>query len=120
MDKNSIARKDDKLDSFDPFSQLELPPIITKPTKLKKQNRVVTKNRAPTFEEQTQELGNHKVDILKEDLKINGEMKTPHVRRFSVSSPGVKIRVDLPKIDSRKNQGYGGRKSVSAAEKYLW
>ncbi|XP_028808616.1 transcription repressor OFP1 [Neltuma alba] len=114
VDKNSIARKDDKLDGLDPFSELELPPIITKPTKLKKETRgTKPRNRGRTFEEQ----GNLKVKILKEDPALNREQRTPQVRRFSVSSPGVKIRVNSPRISGRKSQGYSGRKSVSSSSR---
>ncbi|KAK4268446.1 hypothetical protein QN277_025103 [Acacia crassicarpa] len=116
VDKNYIARKDDKLDGFDSFSELELPPIITKPTKLKKEN-IVTKprNRGRTFEEELREQGNLKVKILTEGMAANREQKTTQVRRFSVSSPGLKIRVNSPRISGRKSQGYSGRKSVSSS-----
>lgn len=115
VDKNSIARKDDKLDGFDSFSELELPPIMTKPTKVKKETRATKpRNRGRTFEE-PREQGNLKVKISKEDSPLNKEQRTTQVRRFSVSSPGVKIRVNSPRLSCKKTQGYSGRKSVSSS-----
>lgn len=54
--------------------------------------------------------GSLKVKILKEE-KNNINTNTPS-RRFSLSSPGVKLRINSPRISSRKIQGHG-RKSVS-------
>ncbi|RDX97309.1 Transcription repressor OFP1, partial [Mucuna pruriens] len=99
VDKNSISRKDNKLDGYyndhyDTFSELELPPIITKPPNLLKKREL--------------KQGLLKVRILKEDPAMK-EQRNSSVRRFSVSSPGVRLRVHSPRIATRK-----GRKSVSS------
>ncbi|KAF7825433.1 transcription repressor OFP1 [Senna tora] len=103
VDKNSIARKDDKLeDGLDSFPELvELP-------------RIVTRRRANPEKEQKQ--GNNlKVKILRQDTASCRDQRTTHVRRFSVSSPGVRIRVNSPRFAGRRMQGSGGRKSVSSS-----
>ncbi|TKY63622.1 Transcription repressor OFP2 [Spatholobus suberectus] len=104
VDKNSIARKDNKLDGYynynnkddydDTFSEVELPPIITKPHLLKKREL---------------KQGSLKVRIVKEDTATTKEQRNGSVRRLSVSSPGVRLRVHSPRI-----AGWKGRKSVSS------
>ncbi|KAK7390231.1 hypothetical protein VNO78_25530 [Psophocarpus tetragonolobus] len=101
VDKNSIARKDNKLDGYfnynnnnhndDTFSELELPPIITN---LKKREL---------------KQGSLKVRNVKEDSAMLKEQRHSSVRRFSVSSPGVRLRIHSPRIAGMK-----GRKSVSS------
>ncbi|KAK7390230.1 hypothetical protein VNO78_25529 [Psophocarpus tetragonolobus] len=104
VDKNSIARKDNKLEGYynynyhhhnnhydDTLPGLKLPPIITK---LKKREL---------------KQGSVKVRIVKEDSAMLKEQRHSSVRRFSVSSPGVRLRVHSPRIAGRK-----GRRSVSS------
>ncbi|XP_027336555.1 transcription repressor OFP1-like [Abrus precatorius] len=118
VDNNSIARKDDKLDGYyneyDTMSELELPPIITKPPKFN--DLLLTHKREPkprrrisTYEEK----GSLKVKILKEDTVSMKEQRNGSIRRFSVTSPGVKLRVHSPRIAGIKVQSHG-RKSVSS------
>ncbi|KAL3027161.1 hypothetical protein AAZX31_03G033900 [Glycine max] len=109
VDKNSIARKDNKLDGYynyntnngydDTFSELELPPIITKPSsKLLKKREL--------------KQGSLKVRIVKEQDSAMKEQRNHHgsLRRLSVSSPGVRLRIHSPRIAGRR-----GRKSVSSS-----
>ena len=121
MDKNSLARKDDKLEGYheyDSFSELELPPIITKPSK----TRTTRMAAATTAHEELNMKGSLKVKIVKEDTTASMKEKTHQqrnntstVRGFSVSSPGVKLRINSPRlIGGRKIQSHG-RKSVSSA-----
>ncbi|KAJ1376480.1 Ovate protein family, C-terminal [Sesbania bispinosa] len=116
VDNNSIARKDDKLEGYeyDSFSDLMLPPIVTKPTKFNdllndaKKKETKPRSRMASHEEQIMK-GSLKVKIVKEEQRNN------HVgRRFSVSSPGVRLRINSPRIASRKVQSHG-RKSVSSS-----
>jgi len=105
VDKNSIPRKDNKLDGYynynnsnnydDTFSELDLPPIITKPPKLVKKREL--------------KQGSLKVRIVKEVSAMKEQRNNGSVRRFSVNSPGVRLRVHSPKI-----AGWKGRKSVSS------
>ncbi|CAJ1948422.1 unnamed protein product [Sphenostylis stenocarpa] len=104
VDKSSIARKDNKLDGYynhnnndydDTFSELELTPIITKPPKLLKKREL--------------KQGSLKVRIVKDESAMKEQRNNGSVRRFSVSSPGVRLRVHSPKI-----AGWKGRKSVSS------
>lgn len=119
VDDNSIieTRKDDKLNEYDSLSELmKLPPIVTKPEKFnyllnyakKKETKPRSKNSS---NDEHNVKGSLKVKILKEEQRsIN--TNTPS-RRFSVSSPGVKLRINSPRISSRKIQTHG-RKSVSS------
>ncbi|XP_047160865.1 transcription repressor OFP1 [Vigna umbellata] len=107
VDKNSIPRKDNKLDGYysynnsrnndfdDTFSELELPPIITKPPKLLKKREL--------------KQGSLKVRVVKEESATKEQRNGGSVRRFSVNSPGMRLRVHSPKI-----AGWKGRKSVSS------
>ncbi|KAK7349708.1 hypothetical protein VNO77_07304 [Canavalia gladiata] len=129
VDNNSIAtRQDDKLDGYyneydDTFSELELPPIITKPPKFnyhakniepKSKSKPKPKPRSRIFTHE--EKGSSKVRIFKEEKEHTASMKEQRngsVKRFSVNSPGVKLRVHSPRIACRKVQ-FHGRKSVSS------
>lgn len=107
MDKNSIARKDNKLDGYynyntnngydDTFSELELPPIITKPSsKLLKKREL--------------KQGSLKVRIVKEqDSEMKEQRNSGSLKRLSLSSPGGRLRIHSPRIAGRR-----GRKSVSS------
>ncbi|CAJ1811133.1 unnamed protein product [Sphenostylis stenocarpa] len=122
VDNNSIDRKDDKLEGYeyDSFSDLVLPPIVTKPAKFdvllsdakKKETKTKTKLGA---QEEPNLKGSLRVKIMKEDTAPMKEQKNTPGRRFSVSSsPGVRLRMNSPRIASRKIQAHG-RRSVSAA-----
>ncbi|KAK7394983.1 hypothetical protein VNO78_15524 [Psophocarpus tetragonolobus] len=119
VDNNSIARKDDKLEGceYDSFSDLGLPPIVTKPAKFndllgdgkKKPRSKIAAHEEPNLKEPL------RVKIVKEDSAQMKKDKNNHVRRFSVSSPGVRLRMNSPRIASRKVQSHG-RRSVSSAD----
>ncbi|KAI4356134.1 hypothetical protein L6164_000181 [Bauhinia variegata] len=123
VDKSSIARKDDKLNGYDSFSVLELPPIITKPAKFDELLIAAKKREKPRSRIAGKEESNLqkplKVKTVKENTGSIEEQTGTRVsqRRFSgSSSPGVKLRIHSPKIGfgSRKFQG-NGRKSVSSS-----
>ena len=99
VDKNSLARKDDKLEgydySYDSFSKLELPPIITKQT---------MKNEHKPFKEDSLKI---KIINQEEQQKKNKNKKK---KNGTVNSPGVKLRIKSPRIV----QFHHGRKSVSS------
>ncbi|XP_058739825.1 transcription repressor OFP1-like [Vicia villosa] len=119
VDNNSLVatRKDDKLKEYDSLSELmKLPPIVTKPENfsylLSYTKKKETKPRNKTSSNQEHNVkGSLKVKILKEEQR-NTNTNTPS-RRFSVSSPGVKLRINSPRISSKRVQTHG-RKSVSS------
>jgi uncharacterized protein (TIGR01568 family) len=117
VDNKSFPFKVEKLDGFDSLSELELPPIITKPAMEKKQTKEPTKSRRSSAKfEEANSRASLSVKIVKEDRISGREQKTSPVRRFSVSSPGVRLRINSPRIASRKAQGHG-RRSVSSTSR---
>ncbi|KAL5058319.1 hypothetical protein RYX36_029923 [Vicia faba] len=119
VDNNSLVatRKDDKLKGYDSLSELmKLPPIVTKPENLSYllnyAKKKETKPRSKTSSNDEHNVkGSLKVKILKEEQRYTNS-NTPS-RRFSVSSPAVKLRINSPRISSKKVQTHG-RKSVSS------
>jgi len=123
VDNNSTERKDDKLEGYeyDSLSDLVLPPIVTKPAKFndllsdakKKETKTKTKMDA---QEELNLKGPLRVKIVKEGAAPMKEHKNTPARRFSVSSsPGVKLRMNSPRIATRKAQAHGRRNASSAA-----
>ncbi|XWS35400.1 hypothetical protein CRYUN_Cryun21dG0123100 [Craigia yunnanensis] len=120
----SFVKKFDKLDEFDKLSELELPPIITKPAKFndmvkdikkKEQDNEPTKyQRSSAKFEEKNAHGSLSVKVVKEErIAVKENKNTSPVRKFSVNSPGVRLRVNSPKIASRRIQAHA-RKSVSS------
>ncbi|GAV77174.1 Ovate domain-containing protein/DNA_binding_2 domain-containing protein, partial [Cephalotus follicularis] len=122
VDKKSItATKFDKLDGFDPISEIELPPIITKPGKFndtvknaKKTESCKQRKSSAKVVDKTFHGSSLQVKVVKEDSLTMKDYKTSPGRRISVSSPGVKLRINSPRITSRMIQARGHRKSVSS------
>jgi|UniRef100_A0A2N9FK56 uncharacterized protein (TIGR01568 family) len=115
MDNKSLASKFEKLDGFDSLSELELPPIITKPKFSDlEQKEEPTKYRGSSakFEERNAH-GSLSVKVVKEERIKMKEQRTSPVKRFSVNSPGVRLRINSPRIASRKIQAHN-RRSVSS------
>ncbi|KAM5560641.1 transcription repressor OFP1 [Rosa sericea] len=102
---NSSERK-----KFDLFSELELPRIITKPESFTEMVSEVKKKKKETKE---QPIKSRKSSHGSEN---NREHRTSSVRRVSSStSPGVKLRINSPRIANRKiNQAQVGRRSLSS------
>ncbi|KAG5248328.1 transcription repressor OFP [Salix suchowensis] len=126
VDEKYIARRSDDLDVFHKISDLDLPPIITKPPKFDDQVEDIRKkdtpepvkfNRSSAKYEETNADASLSVKVVKEG-RIPTEKehkKYTTARRNSVISPGVKLRVHSPRISNRKIQAYNtGRKSVSS------
>lgn len=84
VDKASLPRKPDSPDGFDSFPELELPPIITKPSKPKKRE--------------------NKGSVLKEQ-----RTSSTTVRKFSLTSPGVRLRINSPRVAGKRVSGHGRR-----------
>ncbi|XP_058075312.1 transcription repressor OFP1 [Magnolia sinica] len=122
--KRSFTNKIEKFDAFDSISELELPPILTKPPKfdnlildVKKNEMGPIKVRQSCVElEEKNAHGSLSMKILKEgNVKSPAEERSPVIRRSSPSVPqGLKIRSNSPRLASKKIQAYN-RKSVSMA-----
>ncbi|KAE9610802.1 hypothetical protein Lal_00021169 [Lupinus albus] len=108
VDKNSLARRKYE-EGFDSFSELDLPPIITKPVI----NDDVSEKQIKPREHSNMKRP-MKVKIVKEETSSIKEQRNANVRRFSLTSPKVKVRVNSPRIGTRKVQLLG-RKSVSSS-----
>ncbi|XP_022722695.1 transcription repressor OFP1-like [Durio zibethinus] len=124
-DNKSSVKKFEKLDEFDKLSELELPPIITKPAKFndmvkdvkkKEQNNESTKYRRSSAKfEGKNAHGSLSVKVVKEErITVKEKKNTSPVRKFSVNSPGVRLRINSPKIARRRIQAHA-RKSVSSS-----
>ncbi|OVA17263.1 Ovate protein family [Macleaya cordata] len=101
--------KFEKIEGFDSISELELPPILTKPVKFlnnKKKETEPSKDRRSSakFEEKNVH-GSLSVKIVKqENIRTLKDKKTsPLIRRSSPNSPGLKLRLNSPRIASRKS-----------------
>ncbi|KAK6943252.1 Ovate protein family, C-terminal [Dillenia turbinata] len=120
VDKKSFPRKFDNLDGFDNIPELELPPILTKPAKFndviedikKKDSHEQSRKQRKSVYFKHQRSGiatNTTTTTLKEH-------KASHVRKLSVNSPGVKLRVNSPRIAARRrsvSSSSSSRKSLS-------
>lgn len=123
VDKQSLARKLDKVDGFDNISVIDLPPIITKTAKfddeiedIKKKLETKEPNkyrRSSAKYKETNAHGSLSVKVVKEESIAMKEQKNSSLRRHSVNSPGVRLRINSPRIASRRIQAHG-RRSVSS------
>lgn len=120
VDEKSFAGKIEKLDGFDSLPELELPPIITKPPKFddtgKKGKTGPTKYRrrsSAEFEEANADDNLLSVKVMKEERITMKEQRTSSAKRVSVSSPGVRLRLNSPRIASKKIQ-VQSRRSISS------
>ncbi|ESW18861.1 hypothetical protein PHAVU_006G077000 [Phaseolus vulgaris] len=105
----------ENLDGFDTISQLGLPPILTKPVKFDdKVIEAIELRRSTKFDE----VKSHQslaVKVSKEESsRTKRERKTSPVSRISsANSTGIRLRVNSPKLASKKVQAYA-RRSVSS------
>lgn len=92
-----------KANGFDTISELELPPILTKPTKLHEKSTEATKSRTRSS--------------LKEETATRSQKEhrtSPGIRKSSPShSIGIRMRANSPRIASKKLQAHA-RKSISS------
>ncbi|KAK7301578.1 hypothetical protein RJT34_12445 [Clitoria ternatea] len=105
----------ENFDGFDTISQLGLAPILTKPVRLDDKVIEATELRRAC---KLDELRTHQSPSVKIDKEENSvgkrERKTSSVARISSSnSSGIKLRVNSPKLASKKVQAYA-RRSVSS------
>ncbi|KAK9279166.1 hypothetical protein L1049_012843 [Liquidambar formosana] len=116
VNNKSFTRKIEKLDDFNTVSEIDLPPILTKPAKFDDMTTEATKfRRSQSKLEEVKAHGSLSIKIVKEDsIRPQKEPKTnPVIRKSSANSTGVKLRSNSPRLASRKIQAYG-RKSISS------
>ncbi|XP_019446844.1 PREDICTED: transcription repressor OFP1-like isoform X2 [Lupinus angustifolius] len=112
VDKNSLAKRKDGYE-FDSFSEVELPPIITKPVI----NDDVSQKETKPREQQHNKKGSMKVKIVKENTSTIKEQRNSPVRRFSMSSSKVKVHVNSPRIERRKVHSHGRKIALSSSSR---
>ncbi|XWS22093.1 hypothetical protein CRYUN_Cryun29cG0004800 [Craigia yunnanensis] len=83
--------------------------------KKKEQNNEPTKYRRSSAKFEGENAhGSFPVKVVKEErITVKENKNTSPVRKFSVNSPGVRLRVNSPKIASRRIQAHA-RKSMSS------
>ncbi|TXG69664.1 hypothetical protein EZV62_004599 [Acer yangbiense] len=93
--RNVHSQKVEKLARFRPISELELPPIFTKPAKFRKSSEQVS------------------VKIFKEEsVRTQKQHRTRSCNtKIIFESTGIKLRPNSPRIASKKIQAYS-RKSI--------
>ncbi|KAL5550647.1 hypothetical protein UlMin_000823 [Ulmus minor] len=111
IDKASLSRKTDFPDGFDSFPEIELPPIITKQSKFDDSVREIKKK---WNKNDTGRSGRRSETTTEEK---NREQRASPVRRFPLNSPGVKLRLNSPRISTTRKSFSGGRKSLSSARR---
>ncbi|XP_027337655.1 transcription repressor OFP4-like [Abrus precatorius] len=105
----------ENLDGFQTISQLGLAPILTKPVRLDDKIIEATELRRSNKFDELKTHQSLSVKIRKEEMnRTKKERKTsPLARISSANSTGIRLRVNSPKLASKKVQAYA-RKSVSS------
>ncbi|XP_020216576.1 LOW QUALITY PROTEIN: transcription repressor OFP2-like [Cajanus cajan] len=105
----------ENLDGFDTISQLGLAPILTKPVKFDDKVNEATELRRSTLFDEVKAHQSLSVKVGKEESsRTKRERKTSSIARISsANSTGIRLRVNSPKLASKKVQAYA-RKSVSS------
>ncbi|KAH7542813.1 transcription repressor OFP1 [Ziziphus jujuba] len=119
LNEETSIRKTEKLDGFDMISELELPPISTKPMHFDDKVFEAANNRRKRSSKVEEIKGQKSLSVKsvrEESFKTQREQKTasPLVRKLSSNSTGIRLRANSPRLASKKIQGYG-RKSVSSS-----
>ncbi|KAL5823875.1 hypothetical protein ACOSQ4_021775 [Xanthoceras sorbifolium] len=125
----TFTERVEKLAGFGPISELELPPILTKPAaKLHDQKITSEVTKFRTSSEQAKAAHHHhnhqslSVKIFKEleSVRTQKQHRTSPVTRKSSSknSTGIKLRANSPRIARKRIQAYAARKSNSSSNTY--
>lgn len=115
MNNDSFLGNSENQDGFDAISQLGLAPILTKPVKFDdKVIEAIDLRRSTKFDE----VNSHQSQAVKvskeESSRTKRDRKTCPVSRISsANSTGIRLRVNSPKLASKKVQAYA-RRSVSS------
>ncbi|QCE01063.1 Ovate protein family [Vigna unguiculata] len=109
MNNDSFLGNSENQDGFDAISELGLPPILTKPVNF--DDKVIEATELRSYELQYDQ--SFSIEINKEeDSRTQRRRKSSHRKPFSNSS-GIRLRINSPKLASRKIQTCA-RRSVSS------
>lgn len=109
MNNDSFLGNSENQDGFDAISELGLPPILTKPVNF--DDKVIEATELRSYELQYDQ--SFSIEINKEeDSRTQRRRKSSHRKPFSNSS-GIRLRINSPKLASRKIQACA-RRSVSS------
>ena len=114
MNNEPFIGNSEKLDGFDTMSQLGLAPILTKPVRFDDKVIEATELRSSTELEELQVDESLYAKTGKEESSRSQRRRKSSHRRLSTSSTGIRLRVNSPKLASRKIQAYA-RRSVSSS-----
>lgn len=119
MNSGSFSREVKKVGEFDRISELELPPILTKPVKSDCRTIEATNFRSSQLKEKETRRSLSVKIVKEESIRTQKNRKAnPLVRRSCANSTGIKLRASSPRLASRKNQAHA-RKSVSSGNRSL-
>ncbi|KAK7385622.1 hypothetical protein VNO78_31357 [Psophocarpus tetragonolobus] len=117
MNSESFLGNTEKQDGFDAISQLGLAPILTKPMKFDDKVIEATELRSSTEWDELQDDQSFSIEINKEESNITQRRrKSSHKKPFA-NSAGIRLRVNSPKLASRKIQASARRSVSSTASK---
>ncbi|XP_061367376.1 transcription repressor OFP4-like [Gastrolobium bilobum] len=119
MNNETFPGNSEKLDGFDTISQLGLAPILTKPMKFDDKVIEATELRSSTELDELHADQSFSIKISKEESsRTQRRRKSSHIaRKPSSNSTGIKLRVNSPKLASRKIQACARRSVSSSASK---
>ncbi|KAK7321422.1 hypothetical protein VNO77_32051 [Canavalia gladiata] len=120
MNNESFLGNSEKQDGFDTISQLGLAPILTKPVKFDDDKVIeVTEVRSSTEWDELQDDQSFSIEINKEESsRTQRRRRSGHlVRKPFANSPGIRLRVNSPKLASKKIQACARRSVSSTASK---
>ncbi|XP_020210028.1 transcription repressor OFP1 [Cajanus cajan] len=117
MNNESFLGNFEKQDRFDAISQLGLAPILTKPVKYDDKIIEAIELRSSTDLDELQDDQSFSIEINKEESnRTQRRRKSSHRKPFA-NSAGIKLRVNSPKLASRKIQASARRSVSSTASK---
>ncbi|KAK7300805.1 hypothetical protein RJT34_11656 [Clitoria ternatea] len=119
MNNESFLGNSEKKDGFDTISQLGLAPILTKPVKYADKVIEAAEPRSSTESDELQDDQSFSININKEERNgTHRRRKSNHVGRKPFgNSTGIRLRVNSPKLASRKIQACARRSVSSTASK---
>ncbi|KAG2672908.1 hypothetical protein I3760_13G063600 [Carya illinoinensis] len=120
MNNESFTREVKNIDGFHSISNLDLPPILTRPMKSDHRTIEATKFRGSS---KLEEMETHQLlsvkTVKRERIRTQKEHKSnPLVRRSAANSAGIRLRANSPRLASRKIRAHA-RKSVSSRNRSL-
>ncbi|TKY56596.1 Transcription repressor OFP2 [Spatholobus suberectus] len=117
MNNEAFLGNPEKQDGFDAISQLGLAPILTKPVKFDDKVIEATEQRSSTEFDELQDDQSFSIEIDKEESKRTQRRRKSSHRKPFANSAGIRLRVNSPKLASRKIQACSRRSVSSTASK---